>query len=226
MSRGRRSCIGVGALLMLNAGCDRQQPGPRAVSARADSARFAIVTGAQIDTMPFYLVRSPRGFPAAFSTYVPVDMVAEPLPDTSNGSIRFRMRGATNSEFEPFVHVFFFTRGTTRDNAQTQLESFVASRGVPVSEREDAAAPFSEEGIPPEAATPVEDRFAWALWESPYAYQCAGGPADACLLGRAALGQHEDRFYQVIIQYPQRAAAAFRPRAERILAEWRWETER
>ena len=37
-----------------------------------------------------------------------------------------------------------------------------------------------------------------------------------------AAGRHRSRFFHVILSYPQDHEEGFVPRAERILAEWRW----
>ena len=168
------------------------------------------------------LARSPSEFDVHFSTYVPPDMTMQVLPGEQSESVRFVDSDDVGTEPQSFVHVFFFTKSMTRDNAQIQRESFVASGGVPVSEREDASAPLSEEGIPPESGPPTVSQYAWSIWESPYEYNCAP-PSDACRVGRAILGEHDGRLFQVILQYPPAAAASFEPRAHQILTNWQWE---
>ena len=175
-----------------------------------------------VDGVAWELARSPSDFDVYFSTYVPPDMTMEVLPDEQTESVRFVKSDTAGAARESFVHVFFFPRTMSRDNAQIQLESFVASRGVPVSERESMSAPLSEEGIPPESGPPTANKYAWSIWESAYEYNCAP-PSDACRVGRAMLGEHKGRLFQVIVQYPPALSDSFEPRAHQILDHWQFE---
>lgn len=214
------------AIVFAVIGCVSACDGPADRNTREPELRVVVSRGGRADTLLLDRFRTPEGFPLPFTTYLPTDLRARISDDESEEFVRFEpVDSARYSARSTFIHLFVHPTGTTSQRAQQVVETFAASRGVPVSESETARAPFSEEGLPPEAGSLVPPRFDWALLEVPYAYNCVIVAAD-CELGRIALGRRGDRFFHVVVQYPPAAAAFMRPRVAEIFRRWHWLEDR
>ncbi len=193
----------------------------RSVDLDSASIRVAVAHAGGADTIVLAPFRAPEEFGLQFTTYVPSDMSVR-ASDGDEDFVRFEPAGTTAfSARTTFIHIVVHPSGTTSQRAQNVVETFAASRGVPVSESENATAPYSEDGVPPEAGTLIPARFEWALLEVPYAYNCVVVTVD-CQIGRIALGHHRDRYFHVVVQYPPHAASFMRPRIAEIFKRWRW----
>jgi hypothetical protein len=63
-------------------------------------------------------------------------------------------------------------------------------------------------------------RFAWSIAECEFAYRTKTGSRVA---GLAALGRHGGRYFKLTLHYPLEYGGGFVPRADLVLAEWRWQ---
>src|SRR5690606_12664074 len=82
--------------------------------------------------------------------------------------------------------------------------------------REAASARGAAEELPGGAR-----RFPWSIAEYEFRYQPGTGRTHA---GRIVLGHRGERFFHVVVEYPEDLAGEFVPRVNRILDDWRWKS--
>lgn len=154
------------------------------------------------EDMRFVLYRSPSGFPLPFSTYVPVDMVAEDVSSGEGAAVRFVAAfGGVRNEGAA-VRVIVHRAGATEAEAVGVLRELAAGLGT---ELVDA---------------PAEESFDWSTRD--FRSVALPGRRDA-VEGTMAVGRRDDRLFSLVIHYPAEYGDGFGPRAHRILVEWRWE---
>lgn len=178
----------------------RTAPGSPGDEPRADRKRVAIQIEGTTDSIAVRLVRSPRGFEPAFSTYVPDDMSAQVLSDSAGLSMRFgAVFGGVPNE-QAYLQIFVYAEGNTLLTAREYVHGFVRGRN-------------------PEAdLTTMTDRFEWSDEAYVFQYQDVSG----WIQGAIALGRHGDRFFHVLIQHPPEYGDGMAPRTALILRELRW----
>jgi hypothetical protein len=217
-------CILIYACFAVS-GCDASRNGENETGDSADRQTISAVVslGDRLDTIVLKRFEAPSHYSMKFTTYVPGDLQVQQSEPGSSEFVRFVAGDpSADSARAASVHFFFYPGGTTEHRARAQVNVFAGSRGVPMSERGSAPAPFSEEGVPPESGGIVPLRFDWAILEIPFTKGCLRTAAD-CMIGRIALGKQHDRFYHVVIQYPPAAASFMTLRADLIIRHWQWQ---
>lgn len=144
---------------------------------------------------------STASLPAAFTTYVPQDMIAEPANPGTGKAVRFVANFGGRRQDQAYLEVSFYPPATAESEARTLIEQTAPG------------------GAPLKRGSGVSRQFTWSLVEHSISHQ---SKADGRMAGVAALGRHGDRLFQVIFHYPEEYGDGFIPRAYRILEEWRW----
>lgn len=144
---------------------------------------------------------SKYSLPVPFTTYVPHDMLAEINSSGEGDGVTFVANFDGKRNDNAFLEVNFFGEGVREDVARTMI---VALAIVREDQKRRSDAP---------------NRFKWSLVEHDFMDQTGSGE---WFMGTVALGKHNDRYFYVIIQYPENYEEGFVPRAYRILDEWRW----
>lgn len=147
------------------------------------------------------LFRAPDDFPLQFSTYFPPDMLAEVTREPAPG-VSFVANFAGKRNDNAVLRVVFEPAGTIESAAKARARRAAAERGM--NDRADD--------------TPR--RFAWSLAEYDFAEQTSDGEQVG---GTVAVGRHGDRYFQVLLMYPDEYGDGMGPRVARILDEWRWQ---
>jgi hypothetical protein len=169
-----------------------QRSTPAGAERAGEIEGFLTIEGTR-EPMTFRLFRTPDAFPLAFETYLPEDVVAEPLDAGDGQGVAFRtMFGGEGGAGRISLHV-----------PETQPDAGQARRLVAQVAGELGAAERVEAG-----------GFTWALEE----FRFAGG--HAC--GSVALGRHDGVFFYIVTSCPREMEEGFGPRIARILGEWRW----
>jgi len=172
---------------------------PNAPAPEAKTGTIA-VAGATAE-ITFKRFETPPDFPLQFVTYVPEDMIVETLKAGKAEGVRVISNIGGRRKESAYVWAMFHPPGTAEAKAREAYAGLVAKRGNPAEVPERAR------------------RFAWALAEHEFQYQPNQGETR---VGRLALGRRGDRFFHVIIEYPEDLAGEFVPRVNRILEDWRW----
>ena len=136
-----------------------------------------------------------------FTTYVPEDMV--PQTGRADGGDRVTYFANFDGERNPhaYLQINILPEGVSEDTARMGAVA-IAIALEHQKRRSDAP-----------------NRFKWSLVEHDFMDQTPDGE---WFMGTVALGRHNDRYFYVIIQYPENYEEGFVPRAYRILDEWRW----
>lgn len=217
------------AILLLAAlGCADSAPGDRAdVDARSPTSDTPAAepstapapqdrASRRVDTIglegtaslvPVRLFTADESFPIAFSAYVPEDMSVEQTATDSTASVHFRAEFGGQRNPDAYVHLFVFPAGTDRQSALALAESYVTSRGVPVSQ-----------GLEPLPSTDAEARMPWAIEAWTFEHQSDSG----WYFGSLGVGQRQGRHFQIVRHYPAEYGDGFGPRARLIENSWRW----
>jgi hypothetical protein len=208
------------ALPVVLAGCGAERDGDALQDAppRPDTREGIIEIEGTQERFVFDLFEAPRGFPVRFSTYVPRDMVAEAEAEDETGTVRFVANFGGRRNDLAVLHFYFFPEGVLEEQARAELQTFATSRGVPRS----LEIPDAVSAPPPQLQTDrvtAEQLYDWARYGFRFSME---GP-DGVLLGTASLGWYRDRFFHVVMQYPEEYAEGFVPRAEWIIRDWRWD---
>lgn len=144
------------------------------------------------------LVQSDAGL--RFSTYVPADMIYEPVSSDEGDGHFFFSNFAGRRNDNAYVLVFIFPPGTTEAQARRLAHSFVSSRDTIRGRRQ-----------------PDQD-YQESLFELGFFFRSNG----ADHFGDIALGKHRDRYFYFAMQYPQEFGDGFGPRADYIRKQWVW----
>ena len=192
--------LGLAAVLLL-AGCGgspRSAPGEE----RPERVRATLPVDGEPRTVTLRLYRSPPGFALPFSTYLPEDVRAG-APWTGTGdAVRFVRHSGTARDDSAFVYLFVHPPGTREDAAREVVRTAAERLRIPGDRTE---------------LEPVR-RHRWALVE--YRLRSRGWSGRP-LTGWAALGEKDGRWFHLVVQHPV-GREDFAPRAERIVADWRW----
>ena len=136
-----------------------------------------------------------------FTTYVPDDMV--PQTERADAGDRVTFFANFDGERNPYAYlqINILPEGVSEDTARVGVGA-IAIALEQQKRRSDAP-----------------NRFKWSLVEHDFMDQT---PSGEWFMGTVALGRHNDRYFYVIIQYPENYEEGLVPRAYRILDEWRW----
>lgn len=135
-----------------------------------------------------------------FSTYVPPDMIYEPVASDEGQGHYFFTNFAGKRNDNAFMLVFVFPEGATEADARRLAQAFATSR-KPVQRSAEAGKKFNE-----------------SIVEHDFQYQSNGG----WLLGEVSVGKYNDRFFYLALQYPEDYSEGFYPRINYIRREWVW----
>jgi len=221
MTRTTRSSALAALLAGLAAcgACDAPESGPMTAVEKPGTAapetKTAPVVVAPRDTataaagdtveLAFKRFDAPADFPLQFATYVPEDMIVETaMVGANRPAFRVVANFGGKRDVNAYLWVLFHPPGTSEARAREAYLEVVSKR--------DAV-----EEVPERAR-----RFAWALAEHRFRYQVAGGRTH---LGMLALGRRGERYFHVVIEYPEAMAAGFLARVDRILEDWRWKED-
>ncbi|HJQ67859.1 MAG TPA: hypothetical protein VKA70_02740 [Blastocatellia bacterium] len=144
---------------------------------------------------------SKASLPLPFTTYVPQDMLAETASSGEGDAVTFISNFDGERNDNAFLSVYFYPQAAREDGARELAKEVASSRGIQ-QRRSDSP-----------------KRFRWSLAEHDFMNQTKSGE---WVMGTVALGKHKDRFFHVIISYPENYEEGFVPRAYRVLDEWRW----
>jgi hypothetical protein len=136
-----------------------------------------------------------------FTTYVPEDITSVAGSSSEGEAVTFSANFDRKPNPSAYLHIFIYLQEISEEAARQTIEIHAHTRGRQ-ERRSDAP-----------------KRFKWSLAEHDFMNQTKSGE---WLMGTIALGKHNDRFFYVIIQYPEDYEEGFVPRAYRILDEWRW----
>jgi hypothetical protein len=168
-----------------------QATGP---TSRPDTLQDTLTLEGNPQPATLRLYRTPPGFPLPFSTYVPADLVPEPVPTAAGGSVRFVANFGGRRTDSAYVAVVVHADGVDEEAARRMLSAATGGGGP---------------------AAPDQQRYPWALAEY------SGGTG--ATVSRGILGRHEGQFFQVLIRYPAEFGDGFAPRAAAVLEHWEWE---
>lgn len=172
---------------------------PNAPAPEAKTSTIAVAGGTA--EISFKRFDAPAGFPLQFTTYVPEDMIVETLRAGKADGVRVVVNFGGKRNENAYLWALFHPPGTDEAKARETYQGVVARHGEPAELPER------------------QRRFAWALAEHEFQYQPTQGETR---IGRLALGRRGDRFFHLVIEYPEDLAAEFVPRVNRILEDWRW----
>ena len=205
-------CTGQGDQAAADADSAGDREPPRAVFADPEPRPATRTDTIGLEGMPtpmqLRLFQTEEDFPLPFSTYVPPDMAAEVEETAGAGaSARFVAEFGGRRNDRAFVHLYVFPAGTDRNTAIASVRAYGESRGIPVSQ-----------GLEPIQEPDVTDRMRWAIEPYTFRYQSGG----QWFMGTIGVGQHNDRYYQLVRHHPAEYADGFAPRADLIYELWRW----
>jgi len=163
----------------------------------------AAETGQAVE-LAFKRFDAPPDFPLQFATYVPEDLIVETLKAGKAEGVRIISNIGGHRKESAYFWAMFHPPGTAEARAREAYAGLVEKRGNPAEVPERAR------------------RFAWALAEHEFRYQPRQGETR---VGRLALGRRGDRFFHLIIEYPEDLAGEFVPRINRVLEDWRWKDD-
>ena len=172
-------------------------------SKRPETKRGTIAIEGKEEPFRFRLFDSSRSaLPVPFTTYVPHDIHVETASSGEGDAVRFIANFAGKRNDDAHLQAFFYAAGTNDAQARARVKEAAASRGLM------------------ERRTDVLNRYKWSLAEYDFSHR---KDESSWIVGNIALGQHGDRFFHIMVHYPERYVEGFTPRADRILEEWRWE---
>lgn len=188
------------ALLLACAGCG--QPDSRPAEAWPPR-QAAALPGGGADSLVVRAYRSPPGFSLPFHTAVPERFRAEADLEGPGAAVRFTWTPEGERRDSAFVYVRVMDEATTEGAARETVRTAAERLRIPGDRTE--LRPRRVHG--------------WAVVEYPIA---SAGTLGERVQGWVALGLRQGRWFYVIVQAPVDAWARFAPRAELILAAWRW----
>lgn len=172
-----------------------------AAAARPQTRMDTLMLEGTAEPVELRLARAPAGFPLPFSTY------------TTDG---FIVEAAGSEDGDPAVRFIVAFGGVRND------EAFLEVTAHPPGETEAEAAARAERAVGEggEVVAPEEASMDWAVrqWRL-----LRRDPRGGVILGFAALGRHDGRWFHILARYPGDYADGFGPRADLILEHWRWE---
>lgn len=175
---------------------------PGAPAPEAKTGTIAVAGGTA--EISFKRFDAPAGFPLQFATYVPEDMIVETTTAAGGrDAVRVVANFGGTRDDNAFLWALFQPPGTDEATARRAAQEAASARGA-------------AEALPERAR-----RFPWSIAEYEFRYQPATGRTHA---GRIALGHRGERFFHVVIEYPEELAGEFVPRVNRILEDWRWKS--
>jgi hypothetical protein len=208
----------AGDTLAADAPAPASAPAPRGDPDIPGRHRPATVIGAiEVEGMPqpmtLRLFRTPPGFPLPFSTYLPEDVEPGSVASGEGDAVMFVAAFGGRRNEDARVALQVLPGGTTGDAARAVLRQ--SAPGGPAAHAVPGAAPA------PASATPR--RFPWSLDEVAYRFR---GRDETAVVGSAALGRRDGRYFILTVQYPEEFGDGFGPRVARILGDWQWADHR
>lgn len=201
-ARGRR--IGSGcAVLLACAACGAEAEAPSSGAESRAVAGGGAARASAADSLTLHPYRSPPGFPLPFHTALPASFRAGADLRGPGAAVQFTWYPRGERRDSAFVYVRVMEEGTREGRAREIVRTAAERLRIPGDRTE----------LEPRQAHP------WALVEYPIA---SLGTFREPVQGWIALGQRDGRWFYVITQATVDAWPRFSPRAELILAEWRW----
>lgn len=147
---------------------------------------------------------SPESFALPFSTFIPDELTAEPLPSDEGDGVRFVARFGGVRDENAKVQLVVHPAGTTEELAREVVRSVAESYG------------------PVRGSTEVEptDRFPWAVAQ--FRFSGEGMGSNVPVVGAVGLGHHAGRWFHIVVQHPEEMGDGFPPRARIVLDQLRW----
>jgi hypothetical protein len=192
-----------GWLLLLACWACGGEPEARPADAGTGREVAAALPRAGPDSLVVHPYQTPPGFPLAFHTAVPESFQAEADLAGPGATVRFAWTTAGEQRDSAFVYVRVMDAGTMEGGAREIVRTAAERLRIPGDRTELEPRQVHE----------------WAVVEYPIASVGTWGER---VQGWVALGLREGRWFYVIVQAPVEAWPRFAPRAELILAEWRW----
>lgn len=139
------------------------------------------------------LFESPPGFPLRFYTYLPPDLIAEPVAAGEGDAVRFSANFGGVKREDASVILFVYPQQITAEDARAMTGNLAQRHG----------------------GAEVEERvYNWSLDE--YAFSSHDE------VGRLSLGERAGRSFYILVSYPPEFGDGFGPRSHVVLDEWRW----
>lgn len=139
------------------------------------------------------LFESPPGFALPFYTYVPRDLIAEPVAAGEGDAVRFSANFAGTQREDAAILLFVYPREVTAEDARAVTRRLAERHG----------------------GVEVEERvYDWSLEEFAFSSNDE--------VGRVSLGERAGRFFYIFVGYPPEFGDGFGPRSHVVLDEWRW----
>ncbi|HET6568192.1 MAG TPA: hypothetical protein VFG50_09520 [Rhodothermales bacterium] len=139
------------------------------------------------------LFRTPDSFALPFYTYHPSDMVGQLIDAGVGNTVRFTANFGGRLTDNATLEIYVYPLGRSREDAHAEMASLARDH---------------------QSSRAEEHRYPWSLEE--YAFQSPE------LVGRYALGLHEERYFRIHVAYPPEFGDGFPPRAAVILDQWHW----
>jgi hypothetical protein len=213
-----RSATPTAALLLLFAACaapdaDDADPGPAhpALPERPGTVQDTLLIEGMPEPTTARLVRSPAGFGAPFTTYVPEGVDVDFEEGGDSAGVRFSAAFTGAADPNAYMHVRLYAPGATAA-AQEVAASFLRSRlpqDHPVNGSLEAEQPYAQVEPP-----------SWG--DEAFAFRYAG-ERNTLYVGRIVLARQNGRVLHVLTHYPAEYGDGLGPRFARILQQWRWE---
>ena len=137
----------------------------------------------------------------SFVTYVPSDLAMRTASTPGWQELRWESAESGSIRPDAYIAVRFYAPGTTREAATLALDSVVGDR------------------ITMGGAAGTTKRYDWSLTEKAFTNAIE---ESIRLSGHIALGEHDGRFFHVVIDHPVTSEDGFAPRARVLLQQWRW----
>jgi len=102
-------------------------------TSRPETLQDTLVLEGMPEPVTLRLYRSPPGFPLAFGTYLPADLVAEPAP--SDDAVHFYANFGGQRNDAARVEMKVYPEGTTEESARNELASTTGGSLVAAGER-------------------------------------------------------------------------------------------
>lgn len=190
----------AGAAMAAQSGAIRDTAG--ATAARPQMRVDTLLLEGTAEPVELTLVRAPDGFPLPFSTYATSDFIVESTASKGDDdpAVRFIAAFGGVRNDDAFLEVAAYPAGLTEAQATARAERAVGAGGNVVA--------------------PEEGSMDWAVRQWRLSTR---DPSGGVILGFAALGRHDGRWFHILARYPGEYADGFGPRADLILEHWRWD---
>ncbi len=177
-------------------------------TAGQDSASSGRASRANVrpGAMELVAYRTPDDFPLQFRAWIPAEAIVSAEGPDGGASLRIAMP-TTDSLSAPYLNIYVFAEGTTKEQAEAQAEAEMTDLGVPVSRGESPSPRVEPEG-----------RFDWALSRIPFTYRANDGRDHTATI---LTGRHDARVFNITLDGPL-PRARWWPAMRTVLDSWRW----